>query len=166
MVWQQESVIHSGTVFKFRTAPVDPVDVFRGRYVALNYADNQYEMSEKREWRNGETIYVVFKKDDFGYAIIDSISKERPANVDDYLKTTVDYFTSEIPQTITVVFPFDRLYMEESKAQNAEEIYRREGSKGEKETYGLVSIKEGRAVLLDVFIDNISIREIAGRTVN
>ena len=31
MVWQREQTLNHGRVWKFRTAPVDPVDVIRGR---------------------------------------------------------------------------------------------------------------------------------------
>ena len=35
MVWQRDQTLKQGRVWKFRTAPVDPVDVIRGRYIAL-----------------------------------------------------------------------------------------------------------------------------------
>ncbi len=38
MVWQHATTLTAGRVWKFRTAPVDPVDAFRGRYVALRFA--------------------------------------------------------------------------------------------------------------------------------
>lgn len=166
MIWEQNSIIKSGETFRFRTAPVDPVDIFRGRYIALSFADNRYELKEDQEWSNGETIFVRFKKDDHGYAIIDSISKDRPNDYEHYLKTTVAYVVMDNPQVVNVSYPFDRLYMAESKAENAEGIYRKEGLAGERETYGLVSIKGGRAVLLDVFIDDVSIKELAERKSN
>ncbi|MFL6501202.1 MAG: GDYXXLXY domain-containing protein, partial [Candidatus Udaeobacter sp.] len=37
MVWQRNQTLEQGRVWKFRTAPVDPVDVIRGRYIALRF---------------------------------------------------------------------------------------------------------------------------------
>ena len=37
MIWGREEVLNTGTEYKFRTAPIDPNDVFRGKYINLNY---------------------------------------------------------------------------------------------------------------------------------
>ena len=50
--------------------------------------------------------------------------------------------------------------MEESKAYEAELTYRQSQRDTTKLTYALVSIKNGDAVLKDVLIDGISIKEI------
>lgn len=39
MIVQRETVLTQGRVYKFKTAPVDPVDAFRGRYVALRFEE-------------------------------------------------------------------------------------------------------------------------------
>ncbi|HMB62545.1 MAG TPA: hypothetical protein VKN36_05700, partial [Eudoraea sp.] len=57
-------------------------------------------------------------------------------------------------------YPFDRFYMEESKANEAELTYRQSQRDTSKITYALVRIKNGEAVLKDVMIDGISIREL------
>ena len=50
--------------------------------------------------------------------------------------------------------------MEESKAYEAEQIYIENQIDSSKKTYALVSIKNGDAVLKDVLIDGVSIREV------
>ncbi|MCP3932456.1 MAG: GDYXXLXY domain-containing protein, partial [Bacteroidetes bacterium] len=62
---------------------------------------------------------------------------------------------------LTIAYPFDRFYMEESKADDAEDIYREFQRDNRRAAYALVNIKEGKAVLKDVLIDGISIRELA-----
>lgn len=37
MIVRREHALSMGRAFKFRTAPVDPYDAYRGRYVALNF---------------------------------------------------------------------------------------------------------------------------------
>jgi len=45
LIWKREHTLRQGNVWKFRTAPVDPVDVFRGRYVALHFEVETQEIS-------------------------------------------------------------------------------------------------------------------------
>lgn len=37
MVQRAERTLSEGTAYRFRTAPVDPADPFRGRYVTLDF---------------------------------------------------------------------------------------------------------------------------------
>ena len=41
MIARREMTLRNGVVCRFLTAPVDPYDAFRGRYVALNFAENK-----------------------------------------------------------------------------------------------------------------------------
>lgn len=56
--------IQAGTVVRLQTAPVDPVSIFRGRYVALSYDISSLAPALLREAppaaiRPGEVVYVV-----------------------------------------------------------------------------------------------------------
>src|SRR5205823_4166257 len=42
MVWQRDQTLKQGRIWKFRTAPVDPVDVIRGRYIALRFTAEEF----------------------------------------------------------------------------------------------------------------------------
>ena len=37
MILEQEDILKNGTPYKFKTAPIDPYDPFRGKYVWLGY---------------------------------------------------------------------------------------------------------------------------------
>ena len=56
MIWESEGVIAAGTAYKFNTAPVDPKDPFRGKYITLNYSDNSIKIENADDWQNGEPI--------------------------------------------------------------------------------------------------------------
>jgi len=162
MIIDKELVLHSGKEFKFRTAPVDPNDQFRGKYITLSYSDNVVEVDENEKWNRGENIYALIETDNEGFAFIESVSREKPENSEDYLFTKVQYNGQN---KLFVEFPFDRFYMEESKAYDAEMIYRENERDITSTTYALVRIKEGEAVLENVFIDDIPIKDLveAGR---
>ena len=72
----------------------------------------------------------------------------------------MSYVTEGGDNRLTVDFPFDRYYMEESKAIEAERTYRESQLDTNQVAYALVSIKDGESVLKDVLIDGVPIREI------
>jgi len=152
-------VLSSGKEFKFKTAPIDPSDPFRGKYITLNFNENTIETQKKEGWVNGETINVLLETDDKGFAKIKSVSKSKPVSNQDFLKAKVRFVTYD-GSKLTIDFPFDRFYMEESKAYDAELTYRRALPDTSQVAYALVNIKNGESVLKDVMINGISIREI------
>jgi uncharacterized membrane-anchored protein len=160
MIWDREEVLNTGTKYNFKTAPVDPNDPFRGKYITLNYDENTVEIENEDDWTIGEKIYVHLTRDDDGFAKIKSVSKAKPTDNRDFLKAKVQSVTSNGSNRLAIDYPFDRYFMEESKAYDAELTYRQSQGDTSKMTYAMVSIKNGEAVLIDVLINEVSIREI------
>ena len=160
MIIDREDVLNTGKEFKFRTEPVDPSDPFRGKYITLFFEDDMIRVEDENEWIDNETVYVILTTDSEGYAKIFSVSKDVPKDTQDYLKTKVNYTTSNGENELFVEFPFDRYYMEESKAYKAERVHAKAQSDTNQITYALVSVKNGESVLKDVLIDGKSIGEI------
>jgi len=160
MISDREEVLATGTEYKFRTAPIDPNDPFRGKYITLSYSENTVEIENEKDWTRGEKIYVHLTKGNDGFARIRSVSKEESTDTQDYLKVKVNYVSENGSDKLTIDYPFDRFYMEESKANDAELAFRQSQGDTSKITYALVRIKNGEAVLKDVMIDGISIREL------
>lgn len=165
---EKDDVLETGTFFKFQVAPIDPNDPFRGKYITLNYypynlaKGSKITDSLKDESQN---IFVTFRSNTKGFAEIESISFVAPKNRQDYLKTTFSkqYTSIENSTTYEVIvnYPFIRLYMEENKAPEAETIYNEKVRDTNSTAYALVALKKGNYALKDVFINNISVREIA-----
>ena len=160
MIWDRENVIETGIEYKFKTAPIDPSDPFRGKYITLNYDENTAIVSDGQDWVLGESIYVSLTTDNLGFAKIKSVSKTKPTDNESFIKAKVRFSSGNSSNKLTIDYPFDRYYMEESKAYDAELIYRQSQQDTNQVTYALVSIKNGDAVLKDVLIDGTSIREI------
>lgn len=160
MILDREDVLQTGVAYKFRTAPIDPNDPFRGKYVALNFSDNTFEIDSDQEWESGQPIFVMLGNDPNGFARIQGVSQEKPSYDVDFLKANVSYISGEKNQILNIYYPFDRYYMEESKAQKAEEIYIESQIDTNQVAYALVHIKNGHAVLKDVMINDTSIREM------
>lgn len=160
MILDKDDTLETGTDYKFQTTPIDPTDPFRGKYIILGYKNNVAVIKNEKDWVEGETVYVFLENDQNGFAKIISVSKEKPSNNQDFLKAKVSAVSSDGTNKLTIYFPFDRYYMEESKASDAEVIYAKSLQDTTQLTYALVSIKNGDAVLKDVLIGGISIREI------
>jgi uncharacterized membrane-anchored protein len=160
MILDREDILDKGKEYKFKTEPIDPNDPFRGKYITLRYEDDMIEIQNEADWIRGEIIYVFLTTDNEGFAKIQSVSKENPTNKQDFLKTKVSYVTGNGANKLTIDYPFDRYYMEESKAYDAELTYRESQLDTSQIAYALVSINDGEAVLKDVLINGVSIREI------
>jgi uncharacterized membrane-anchored protein len=158
MILHREKILTKGKEYKFKTAPVDPNDPFRGKYIILNYSINNVKVEQKDGWQSSEPVYVMLSTDKDGYAKIDAVAKQQPAAGKDFVEAKIGYVSYD--SILTIDYPFNRFYMEEAKAPDAENVYREYNRDTTHKTYALVSIREGEAVLKDVMIDGVSIKEI------
>lgn len=155
MIFDSEITGKYGTVYKFKTSPVDPNDPFRGKYIVLDFEADKIT-DTLNTWHSGEQIYVTLARDADGFAWVKGVHREIP-ETETYIATYVDYFDGT---DLIIDLPFNRFYMEESKAYEAETGYRKySDQKKAKPAYALVAIKNGNAVLKDVIIDDIPIKD-------
>lgn len=172
MIFDQEQLIKYGKEFKFRTAPVDPNDPFRGKYIALNFKENTIDVAHYEKWEKGEDVYACIEEDENGFAKLNYVSHQKPEHKHYILSTIQNVKTSMDENNITtnveirIQYPFNRYYMEESKAKAAEDLYRKSTADQKTLTYALVNVKEGKATLKDVIIDNKSIKDIVEESNN
>jgi len=153
LVFDSNKVLWLGTALKFETRPVDPADPFRGRYVALNFAANQFEEKTAHSWKRNDRVFVLLDRDAKGFASIKGLSVTRPATGELFVKATITYIYGN---QVTVYYPFSKFFMEESKAPEAEKIYREAG-----EGYALVKVYHCEVVLQDVVVKGKSLNELA-----
>jgi uncharacterized membrane-anchored protein len=160
MIMDQENILVNGKTFKFKTAPVDPEDPFRGKYLALNFPDNSVEVSENEGWKRGMTVYALLVTDSAGFTHIGTVVQHEPAGDQDYLKTTVEYLSRWKTNRLTVEYPFNRYYLEESGAAEVEKRYNKAARDTSLASYALVSIRKGDALLKDLVIGGVSINQL------
>ncbi len=119
VIWDAEYVIDNGEEYKFRTEPIDPSDPFRGKYITLSFKSDA--MTDTTNWQAGEPVNVKFDRDADGFAVPVSITRETPEAP--YLHTKIQYTLAGNPPMAYFNLPFDRFYLEESKASDAEQQY-------------------------------------------
>lgn len=157
MLVSSELTLAYGKDYKFKTMPVDPNDPFRGKYVQLRFDNSLTNYSNNLYGSENNTAFVTLAEDSLGYAKIKSIDFYKPATPN-YIK--VDFAFSYDSSSVIIEYPFDRFYMEESKAYPAEVAYRQAARNGSV-TYALVTVKSGVGVLKDVLINDRPIAEVA-----
>lgn len=162
MVITHEDVLEEGTAFRFRTAPVDPHDPFRGKYITLSFPDNGWSIQDASGWDEGEEVFVSMATDSAGFATIAYVSGAEPGDQEAYFRTTISYVLRDSISRIFVTYPFDRFYMNEGKAQEAETLYREAAADSTSQMYALVRVGKGKAVLQDVILRGISIADQTG----
>jgi|TARA_B100001173_G_scaffold297426_1_gene294046 uncharacterized membrane-anchored protein len=161
MIYKKESVAKSGEIYKFKTRPIDPYDPFRGKYITLNFERKSIEVEDREEWEDGEMAFFTLKKDSLGYAEVFDISKSKPKNGDFIKMKVAIYHRGTMGKTISYKLPFDRFYMNEDEALNAEIEYEKANRNSNKENaYAVVKILDGEHVLEDVIIGGVSAKDL------
>lgn len=121
LMMHREDVLADGNTYKFLCRPIDPNDPFRGKYVTLRFDAEQVEAEDYEILTRGDQVYGILAEDENGYAYIRNLLKEIPQTEEDYILVSVSSGWSG--KSIRVSLPFDRYYMNEAKAPEAERIY-------------------------------------------
>lgn len=155
MIYDSHTTETEGAEYHFKAKPIDPNDPFRGKYITLAF-DMETFTTADTTWQEGDTAYIILAKDKDGFAIGKMVTREKPNDG--------DYITAEArrlyDQTLFVNLPFERYYMEESKAPAAEAAYSKyAASQDYKPAYAVVAVRNGNSVLKDVIIDSMPIKE-------
>ena len=156
MIYKREATLNHGRKFKFDTAPVDPYDAFRGRYVALRIAAEREPLKvENGQDLLGRNVHVLLDEGENGFAKLAGIALDSPAG-DNYIDCRV---RRAYDDKVYVDLPFDRYYMDEYEAPDAERAYRRNSGDTDREAYVTARVRSGFAVLEELYIQEMPVRE-------
>ena len=149
MIARKEYIISQGETFRFRLAPVDPVDPFRGRFMTLNF-EVERKMhtipSDEGDPATPLTCFALIENDPQGYAQIGNISLQEPYG-GYYLKLSILRNHSG-----RLRLPFNRYYMNETLAplveKQARDLIQEATRTGQPSpVYALVRIHGGEGVI-------------------
>lgn len=155
MIVGEERVLREGRPLKLHTRPVDPADVFRGRYVALGYTVEQVPRELVRgHFDHRDTAYLELRESADGFGELVALHKEKPAG-GLVLKATVNFVTSEM---VSVELPFNRYYMDEKLAPDAETAVRAGGLEPS-EAWVAIRVLGGRGVIEELYLGGKPVRQ-------
>lgn len=155
LVWRWEDVLQNGQSYRWQTAPVDPYDALRGRYLLFSFPNLKAPLGGG-ELTPGQQAYGLLERDERGYARLKQIQAAKPQR-GDYIRLTVQQINAA---QVTVALPFDRLYLEEMLAPEAEKAYRAAAGR---EAAVAVKIKNGEAAVEELYIENVPLRDYLKR---
>jgi uncharacterized membrane-anchored protein len=154
MIMGQERVLRDGRQIKLQTRPVDPADLFRGRYVALGFGVEQVPRERAPEMVDyNRTAYLELREGADGFAEAVALTMAKPAG--DLVLPVKIIFVS--PETVGVQLPFNRYYMDENAAPAAEVAYRDRAA--DVESWVTVRVLNGRAVLEELYMGGKPVSE-------
>jgi hypothetical protein len=140
--------LSKGKLWKFRTAPVDPVDALRGRYVALSFAAEKVPQAERLP--PASIAYAFLKEDSNGFAEIDHLSTT-PEKGDNVMAVQPGGWWDDSQH---VDFLFDKFWLSEKIAPQADRAYAAGSRKDKENAYATVRVHNGDAALEQLYIDN------------
>ncbi|GHV01135.1 hypothetical protein AGMMS49521_0670 [Campylobacterota bacterium] len=110
-----ESVLRFGKTIALSTRSYDPFDAFRGRYITLNIASDEFATTRiSCDRRCDQTLFVTYRDFDGKKSVIDNVYLEKPNTELAYLKLRGVY--DSYNKTVSIDYPYDRLYMQEDAA--------------------------------------------------
>lgn len=163
LMLKHEQTRTDGSLWKFQTAPVDPADPFRGRYVRLSFAAER----EAVPMADTGLLYIAYDTRMYaeleagadGYARLVRLHQQRPTN-GDYLDVFVRQMRfvekkedEGLPPAAHVHLPFDRYYLPEARAPQVEREYADAARDAQANTYVTVRVRNGHAALIDLVLD-------------
>lgn len=150
LIWKREQTLRHGSVWKFRTAPVDPIDAFRGRYVALQFEAEGQEISPPANASYRQTIFVTLRQNSEGFAEVDQVNSSPPAG-DDFIEAKL------LGKTVSL--PFDKYWVTERDAPAAEAAYRAQSRRDKQNAFATVRVFRGDAALEQLYLDGVPLGE-------
>jgi hypothetical protein len=163
---QHERVISRGTLVKIECAAPDPYDPLRGRYLAVRPAESRViEPEGFPRGRGLVPVWATLEAGDDGLARIKSVSLEPVSGPTVIPLTAQSGGTINGTDMIGLEWPFDRFYLNERLAPDADKLVaerRRDG----KRTVAEVRLLDGQAVLTDILLDGVSIRDVVKQRAN
>ncbi len=156
---KSELALRTGEAFRFRIQPVDPVDAFRGRYVAIRFAVDRAPAADDLDVKPGKFVFLPIEIATDGYATLGQAKVEKPLS-GPYLRLRAGgiYPDEDGTRFVWVSMPFRRYYMDEELAPEAGRAVW-SGRRGQREASVGVRIRGGVGVIEELYIDDVPIHQ-------
>jgi hypothetical protein len=160
LIVRQERILSQGAEYRLRLRPIDPRDLFRGRYLDLYYDD--ITVRAEAPMLDGQLVFLPLERDSQGFIRFEE-ARLWPPDSGDYLRSQVYYAIDEEQVVIRVPENLRRYYLNEAMAPLAEEIYQRmtlglEGgdttAAAPAEAYARLRVRNGRALIERLYFDD------------
>ncbi len=161
-IWQHERTIQRGTLVRIECGAPDPYDPLRGRYLAVRPLESSVSAPVGFPARGGAVpVWATLEAGDDGLARIKSLSLEPVSGPTVISLTARSWGTINGTDMIWLEWPFGRFYLNERLAPEADKLVAERSR--DRKTVAEVRLLDGRAILTDILIDGVSVRELVKR---
>lgn len=108
--------LQSGTEVRLRTEPIDPLDVFRGRYVTLNYEISRLPVPGRVE--RGDTVYVILREESDAWTALRATTR-RPSGDETFIRGRATYLGGG-SGPVGLEYGIENYFTDEDRAQELE----------------------------------------------
>lgn len=158
LIVRHERALREGAVYRFRAAPVDPYDAFRGRYVRIDLEARTAPLAVADSLTRGQRAYAPLRVDAAGLAQLEPLQAE-PPDQGDYLKVRVRWVHGGT--NAAVQLPMQRFYMREDLAPSAEHVFRERLRNQGVTSVVEVAVHDGLCVIREVYLNETPLAEAA-----
>lgn len=153
LILRRENVIKNGKEYALQAAPVDPYDAFRGRYVRISMETTTLPLPPGQSFKEGRKAFAVLETGSDGSTMVKSVSYSKPEGTN-YLTVALRNAGSG---NVALIWPFDRYYMEEFMAPEAERLYREKARTDAAQI--TVRVFKGMGVVTGLYVDGKAIEK-------
>jgi uncharacterized membrane-anchored protein len=155
---ERELTLRRGDLYRFKTAPVDPVDAFRGRYVAVQVAENSVPFEGPWDGKPDRWLFAELDAGVDGFARLVKLHDRWPPGKP-AIRTRITSFDAQ-EKRARLDLPLDRFYMSERIAPQAERAYREHSRQGAQDAWLAVRVWRGHAAIEDLYIGDRPMRDV------
>lgn len=154
LIFTNQAILKTGEQYKFKVRPIDPYNIFKGRYLTLAFEEEQANPIYDCPKNSNNKSFAIITKDKNGFAQLQKITNIKPKE-NNYFELKTNYCQHKILGNFK--FPFDEFYLQETMAKKTEEDYKESLKIKNNNSYALVRIQGGKAVLEDLYINDKSV---------
>ena len=125
--------------------------------MALRLAETNAPIAEALPYLHNKKVYVPLTIDDEGFAVFGQAAFKRP-DKGDYLRLRcgIEHTDESGQRLVSLAIPFQRYYMPEKLAK---EVDRSLWRRGQRPAWVAVRVRAGAAVVEDLYVDGMTVRE-------
>ncbi|MBK9109453.1 MAG: GDYXXLXY domain-containing protein [Saprospiraceae bacterium] len=157
MILDNEKIHAQGKEYRLKAKLEYPDATLSGKYIRLSYEQDKFPVEHDSIWQNGETVFVVFKTDSSGYAVIDSLFKSKPEFTPNFVEAKIKFTQKEDICRVYLEYPFEKFFLEESRLSNEAMKNLRTRTESAQSVQSIIRIHSGKAAIKDILIDGGSI---------
>lgn len=148
-VIREEGIRSQGALFRLALVPVDPLDLMRGRYLALSFPADDAALPAPSGSKTGDAVYAVLRQGANGLADIARLSATPEK---DAFATTITDIDQD--KRASVRIPLTRFYLPESDAVHLDAILAGTNNAPQNVQVALdVRLQDGRMVAETLWLD-------------